>query len=148
MRRIVITGATGFIGIHLINEWLKEDCEIYAVIRPKSPHAHRVPASDHVHLVELSMSEYDRLPAIVDQADCFYHLAWEGVRAPLRDDKELQEKNCDCALSAFHAATKIGCSFFLGSGSQAEYGATYGIVDEDYPCNPNTEYGRQKPLKN
>ena len=34
--KVVITGATSFIGVHLIQEWLKEDCEIFAVVRPNS----------------------------------------------------------------------------------------------------------------
>lgn len=33
---------------------------------------------------------------------------------------------------------------FLGAGSQAEYGFTNGIVDENYPCSPDTAYGREK----
>ena len=144
MKRIVITGATGFIGIHLMEQWLEKDSEIYAVIRPHSKNASRVPKNDHIHVIELPMEEYDQLPVIIDSADYFYHLAWEGARAPFRDDAAMQKNNYDCALQAYEAAKKLGCTFFLGSGSQAEYGTTTGIVDEDYPCNPTTEYGKQK----
>ena len=144
MKRIVITGATGFIGIHLIKQWLDKDVEIYSVIRPKSKNVGRIPKNDHIHIIELKMEEYDKLPGLIDSADCFYHLAWEGARAPFRDDAEIQKNNYNCTLQAYETAKKLGCQFFLGSGSQAEYGLTTEIVDENHPCNPNTEYGKQK----
>lgn len=144
MKRIVITGATSFIGIHLIQEWIKEDCEIIAVIRRNSPNANRILNHSAVRIIELNMEEYDQLPGLIGSADCFYHLAWEGARQPYRDDPVLQQKNYFCTIEAFHAAQETGCSFFLGSGSQAEYGIMTGLVDEETLCQPVTEYGKQK----
>ena len=144
MKRVVITGATGFIGIHLIKEWLEKDVEVFAVIRPNSKNAGRIPQNDHIHIIEQRMDEYDTLPRLIDSADYFYHLAWEGARVPFRDDTEMQKNNYKCTLMAYESAKKLGCSFFLGSGSQAEYGPTNGIIDETYPCNPTSEYGKQK----
>ena len=57
MKRIVITGATGFIGIHLIKQWLEKDAKIYAVIRPNSKNAGRIPKNDHIRIIELKMEE-------------------------------------------------------------------------------------------
>ena len=144
MKKIVITGATGFIGTHLIEQWLAKDVEVYTVIRPHSKNADRIPKNAHIHIIELQMGEYDRLLGLVGSADYFYHLAWEGARVPYRDDVEMQNNNYKCTLQAYETAKKLGCKFFLGSGSQAEYGSTTGIVDENYPCNPTTEYGKQK----
>ena len=144
MKKIVITGATSFIGIHLIQEWLKEQCEIFAVVRPNSENIDRIPQNVKIHVMELEMLDYDKLPDIINKADFFYHLAWEGARVPYRDDKILQRKNYDCTLKAYEVAVKMGCNFFLGSGSQAEYGVMQGLVDETYPCNPITEYGKEK----
>lgn len=142
--KVVITGATSFIGVHLIQEWLKEDCEIFAVVRPNSANIKHLVNDDRIHIVEKDMKEYYTLANVIDDADCFYHLAWEGARAPYRDDKNMQVNNYNCTLDAFDSAIKMGCKFFLGSGSQAEYGITDGLVDENYPCNPNTEYGKEK----
>lgn len=144
MKKVVITGATSFIGVHLIKEWLKESCEIFAVVRPNSRHIDRLPQDDKIHIIEREMTGYDSLSADIKEADCFYHLAWEGARAPYRDDKIMQEKNYISTLKAFDSAIRMGCTFFLGSGSQAEYGMTNGAVNETYPCHPNTEYGREK----
>ncbi|MCI6996813.1 MAG: NAD(P)-dependent oxidoreductase [Eubacterium sp.] len=142
--KIVITGATGFIGLHLINEWLKDDAEIYSVIRPNSKNKQLIPTMPQVHLVECEMDDYDHLQDLIKEADYFYHFAWEGARAPYRDNEDIQRKNYECSVKAIHSAYRMGCSFFLGSGSQAEYGITTGIVDEEYPCNPVNAYGKEK----
>lgn len=142
--KIVITGATGFIGLHLLKEWLKDNAEIYAVIRPNSKNKYLISPTPQVHLIECEMNDYDHLHELIEQADCFYHFAWEGARAPHRDNEDIQEKNYECSVKAIHSAYKMGCRFFLGSGSQAEYGITTGIVDEEYPCNPVNSYGIEK----
>lgn len=144
MKKIVITGATSFIGVHLIKEWIKEPCEIFAIVRPNSFNITRLPQDEKIHIIEREMSEYDNLIYDIKEADCFYHLAWEGGRSPYRDDAELQKKNYVCSLKAFDSAVSMGCTFFLGSGSQAEYGSINGLADENYPCSPNTEYGKEK----
>ncbi len=144
LNRIIITGATGFIGVFLIKEWLKQTCEIYAVIRPGSEKKKRIPQSERVHIVELSIDEYDKIPEVITKGDLFYHLAWEGTRAPLRDDYEIQIRNYNATVAAFQAARDVGCKLFVGSGSQAEYGKMSGVVDENSPCFPDTAYGKEK----
>jgi len=144
MKKVVITGATSFIGVHLINRWLKTDCEITAVVRPDSKNLPRLPENNQIRIVTLEMGDYDRLPDFVEKADYFYHLAWEGSRRPLRDDKALQQRNFECSVKAMDAAVNMGCSLFLGVGSQAEYGDQGQSADESFPCNPVSEYGKQK----
>lgn len=144
MKRVVITGATGFIGVHLVGEWLKEECEIIAVVRPDSVNLPRLPENSQIRIVTLEMGDYDKLPSYIGQADYFYHLAWEGSRAPLRDDAALQERNFRCSILAINAARKMNCKMFMGVGSQAEYGSQGSTANESYPCNPTNEYGKQK----
>jgi nucleoside-diphosphate-sugar epimerase len=144
MKKIVITGATSFIGVHLINEWLRHDCDIYVIVRPNSTNISRLPVNSHIHVVELIMDDYDQISSKVQEADYFYHLAWEGARVPYRDDQKIQENNYMCSIKAMHAAHLMGCEFFMGSGSQAEYGKMGDSVTEQTKCVPNTEYGKYK----
>lgn len=144
MKSVVLTGATSFIGVHLIQELLKKNYKIYAIVRPNSANLNRLPENDHIHVVELDMTQYDALPQYIEKADCFYHLAWEGARVPHRDNAQLQRKNYECAVMAMRAARRLSCRTFLGTGSQAEYGKMTGPVDESYPCAPVTEYGKEK----
>lgn len=144
--KIVITGATSFIGVHVIKECVNNNYEVYAVVRPNSSNLSRLPESTHIHVVEMDMKNYDKLDEFIRWADSFVHLAWEGARVPHRDNADMQQKNYEYAISAMNAAKRLGCKMFLGSGSQAEYGKMEGEVTELSPCVPNTEYGKQKLL--
>lgn len=144
MKSIVITGATSFVGIHLIRRWLKTDCHIYAVVRPDSKNINRLPEDERISFVELDLQDYGKLPMYISEADVFYHFAWEGTRMPYRDNDQMQEANYRYAVNAMEAAMKMGCKCFVGSGSQAEYGVTNGPVDENHPCIPLSAYGKYK----
>lgn len=146
MKNVIITGATSFIGVHLIKEYLKNNCKVIAVVRPNSKNLSRLPESDLLKVVELPMEKIEDILRNVanEQTDIFYHLAWEGVRAPYRDDAILQNNNYDCAVKAMNVAKELGCRVFIGSGSQAEYGKCVGKIDENYKTKPITEYGKAK----
>lgn len=145
MKSVIVTGATSFIGVHLIKELLKQNYKVYAVVRPNSKNIERLPRHDNLVVLEVELSDTkDIISLISDKVFAFYHLAWEGARAPYRDDKTMQDKNYQAALDAFQVASKLEAKIFIGSGSQAEYGKFNGVVDENYPCDPITEYGKAK----
>lgn len=145
MAKIIVTGATSFIGVHLIEELLKKQQEVWAVVRPNSKNIRRLLNFKNLHIVECSLENIEDLVYYIsDKCDVFYHLAWEGARAPFRDDKLLQENNYQAALKTFNIAKKMGCNKFVGAGSQAEYGKTIGHIDEEYTESPLTEYGKAK----
>lgn len=145
MKYVVVTGATSFIGIHLIKKLLQNNYKVYAVVRPNSKNIARLPKHSNMVMLEVELSNTkDILNYISGDIYAFYHLAWEGARVPYRDDKVMQEKNYQAAIDAFEVALSLNVKKFIGIGSQAEYGKFNGVVDESYPCNPLTEYGKSK----
>ena len=52
MKRIVVTGATSMIGTALIEECLRHDVEVYAVVRADSSKKDRLPRDKRVHLIQ------------------------------------------------------------------------------------------------
>ena len=72
------------------------------------------------------------------------HLGWEGSGSANRTNPEIQARNIGYALEALGAAARLGCTRFLFSGSQAEYGIADGLMREDSPCHPVSEYGKDK----
>jgi Nucleoside-diphosphate-sugar epimerases len=145
VRKIVVTGATSFIGIHLINLLLEKGVFIYAIVRPNSININRIHLTDNIKIIEADLSDYDKLHTLInDQIDICYHLAWEGARIPYRDDVVLQQKNYDASISLMNCCKEWNVGFFLGIGSQAEYGKCIGNITEEYETNPTTEYGKAK----
>ena len=146
MKNVVVTGATSFIGVHIIKEYLKNNCAVIAVVRPNSKNLDRLPKNNLLTVIEIGMEKIERLIEKIEikKIDIFYHLAWDGVRVPYRDDAILQNENYMCAINAMKVAKQLGCDTFIGAGSQAEYGKCIGKIDENYPAKPVTEYGKAK----
>ena len=145
MKRILVTGATSFIGINLVNKLLNNGCKVYAVIRPNSNNISRLSKHKNLYIIEKKLEDLVSLQKdLEEKIDVFYHLAWDGTRAPYRDDAKIQGSNYDAAVKAFKLSIELGCKKFIGVGSQAEYGKTSGLITESYPTFPLTEYGKAK----
>lgn len=153
--RIIITGATGTIGMALINKCIESKIEAVALVNPDSNRLDRIPQDPFVKVVkcglaDLSMATAGSLGIGETEsgsgiyADAFIHLAWGGTFGDSRNNRELQDKNALYALDSVNLAKRLGCSVFVGAGSQAEYGRISGVLTPDTPCNPENEYGRAK----
>lgn len=141
MENVIITGATGEIGLALVEELLYCHKNVVVLARPDSKRIGRLPHSKHLQIVECEMrkiSEY----ANPHSFDVFYHLGWDFSR----DHKYVEKHflNAEYTLDAIKLAIKLGCKCFVGAGSQAEYGRAEGRTDELTPCFPETAYGIAK----
>lgn len=140
--KYVITGATSFIGQELVTRLLEQGESVIAVCRKDSIKSKLLPES--VGIIYVDMAEYSDLDSLIDQADVFIHLAWDGTNHAGRNIKETQRVNIENTVSAIKAAKRMGCSLFVESGSQAEYGSITSPISENTPCNPFSEYGKAK----
>lgn len=143
---VVITGATGILGLALINRLLAEHLELYIICHPGSSRNKNIPHSGNIHLIDCDISDLSKLPTIIGKTcDVFFHFAWVGTGNPLnRMNMRLQLQNVQYALDAVDAANELGCKVFIGAGSQAEYGRIDGIIHPDSPTNPISGYGMAK----
>ena len=109
MKRAVITGPTGSIGIALINELVANGIEVLAVVRPGSMRADRIKESSLVKRVSCDLSELEKLPELIPEgADVFYHFGWDGTFGDSRNNMHGQNLNVKYALDAVEAAAKLG----------------------------------------
>jgi hypothetical protein len=96
----------------------------------------------------LNLEHIEELPEHIGTAgrvDGFYHIAWLGTRHPReRFDMRLQADNIRHAITAVEVSRMLECEFFVGAGSQAEYGAVSGVLRPDTPAAPLSGYGMAK----
>jgi nucleoside-diphosphate-sugar epimerase len=145
MKKIIVTGATSFIGNRLIEKMQHEGYFVYAVIRENSLNCRTIKQTAHLNIIECNLDSLDRLPSLIDtKCDVLVHLAWEGARGTGRNDPLLQESNYRNSLKILDAATALGARKIITAGSQAEYGIHKDKITEETLCLPNTEYGRYK----
>lgn len=143
-KRIVITGATGFIGRYLARVFLDYGNQVYALVRPGSKNTGALPVHENLITVEAGLDHVVDCIPVIGQADAFLHLAWGGVNREEIDSPEVQGRNVACSLDCVRAAAKLGCGIFMDAGSRVEYGAVEGMMQEDALCSPMNQYGKAK----
>lgn len=138
---VLLTGATGFLGRHLLERLLREDLAIHAVTRTGiGPYRERV-----------TWHRGDLLDPAVPAAliQCvrpafLLHNAWMAVPGRFwSDPANIDWLHASCRLMAAFAAQ--GGRHFVGVGTCAEYDWSASTFVEDHtPIRPATLYGKAK----
>lgn len=144
--KAIVTGATGMVGVAIIKQLIKKDCEIVAIVRPNSKNILRLPKYDKIQIVECELSQLSTLNDIC--GNVFFHLAWDGVYGERRDNPLIQKTNIDMTFDAIDLANRSGCKKFVFAGSQAELGKQKCKIGCENIPNPNMNYGYAKLLCN
>lgn len=169
--RVIVTGATSFIGRAVTKELLAGGHHVFAVVRPDSPGLPQLEMlapeaegksgrkGECLTFLPFALKDIRKLescPALVPSsalkshsapkgmAELWLHLGWEGAVSAIRQDPHVQARNIGYALDSLHTAARLGCARFLFCGSQAEYGIVDGIMGEEILCHPVSEYGKDK----
>ena len=143
INKAVVTGCSGAVGYGLVKALVSHGAEVILLGR-SMPELYGInPAKIKFYKCELS--QYANFTCD-ETADAFFHLAWSGTYGGGRNDAQLQTKNVDYTLEAVKLAKRLGCTAFVGTGSQAEYGSVpYGtMLSPSLECKPQTEYGKAK----
>ena len=144
MKKAIITGPTGAVGIALIRELIAQNVEVLAVCRVGSKRIGDIPKHEKVHILECDLADLTGLKTETEY-DAFYHFGWDGTfGADARNDMSSQIRNIGYTIDAVHAAARCGCKKFIGAGSQAEYGRVDGLLTALTPTFPENGYGMAK----
>lgn len=122
VNKVIVTGATGFIGKALTVRLLQEGKTVYSVVKNDSKIDGLKQYGDLITIVA-SFKDYFNLHRLIkdDDIDVFYHFAWEGVFGDAFRDYELQLNNAHYACDAIMAAIKLKCKKFVFAGTLNEY---------------------------
>ncbi len=119
MKRVIVTGANGFIGRALIEKLIKEKVHILAidiVFQENSLWGNLYVTKMPIDLNDLSQLE--KIPN--DTYDAFYHLAWRGINGVDKADPMVQLMNIQMTIRCADIAKKRECKKFLCAGTIAE----------------------------
>jgi len=144
MKKVIVTGASSFIGAVLSRKLLDKGYFVFAVVRFGSKNIDKIPIHPNLKILNADLSGIYILLKGNLKIDAFFHFGWDGLGSVGRNDKDIQNQNVNNALKAIEVANCMGCKCFIFAGSQAEYGIINGLITEDTPCKPLIEYGKAK----
>lgn len=120
MKKVIVTGANGFIGSSLIEKLVANGVSVVAL--DISFAVSRMPESELVKAIVLKLDNVDEMleKIPVGEYDAFYHLAWQGVNGADKADSTVQLKNCQMTINCATVAKTLNCKKLLCAGTIAE----------------------------
>ncbi len=120
MKRVIITGADGFVGSYTVEACLAHGAEVLAIDLAKEPR--RLQTSDTLKYLSCDMADLDTMRQAIpcDTYDTMIHFAWAGSAGPERMNYELQLRNAAATVELMKFAKEIGCTRFVCAGSIME----------------------------
>jgi nucleoside-diphosphate-sugar epimerase len=146
--KILITGASGFIGSFIVEEAIKQGFETWAAMRKSSSKEYL--QDERIHFIELNLSKKEQLVDQLRGHDFDYVVHAAGVTKCL-NKQDFMRINCEGTKNLVEAILEVGMPLkrLVYLSSLSIFGAIkeqqpYDEIRETDTPQPNTEYGRSK----
>jgi nucleoside-diphosphate-sugar epimerase len=139
--RVMVTGATGFVGRHVVDALLAKGHSVTAVARDRAK-AQSLPGFERVDFIACDLHDDYRPVLLNDPPDALMHLAWPGL--PNYSGFFHIGRNLPSDLAFLEAAVDAGVAQIMVAGTCLEYGMQYGPLTEQAETAPTTAYGFAK----
>jgi len=143
-RRILLTGATGFIGSHLAKLLVREGQTVFAIIRPGSDRWRLHDVLDKLTVLELDLTDTLALAEQLRmvQPELCMHLAWRGWSGASAAEDNIS--SLSISLELIRTISRLGCRRFIVAGTCFEYDMLHDPLSERTPLRPHDLYGTCK----
>lgn len=144
MKKILVTGATGFIGNYVIKQLLLQNCTVIATssTREKAEMADWYPRVKYISFDLKKFDSYINYYTFFESPDAVIHLAWEGL--PNYKAAFHLEENLPGHYSFLKNLIENGLIDLTVTGTCFEYGMQEGCLMEDMPVEPANAYAVAK----
>ena len=143
--KVLITGASGFIGSHVARLLVTEGCEVHAVIRESSNLWRIQDILESLHLLRCDLLAVEEVNAYLEKIkpELCIHLAWYAIPGKYLNAKENLD-SLNASLNLASQLAEVGCKRFVGVGTCFEYDFSFGYFSESSPTKPLTLYAANK----
>lgn len=144
-KRVLVTGASGFVGANLARRLIAEGHEVRLLLRPNH-NPWRLAGLDPALFVMADLGDAGAVLQAVTSTrpEWIFHLAAHGAYASQRGWSEMLETNVTGTVNLVHAGLEAGVDSFVNTGSSSEYGFKDHAPPEDDVVEPNSDYAVTK----
>lgn len=145
--KILITGASGFVGANLTRRLLQENYEVHILSQSFSNNWRLTDVLPRLNNHTVDLLQKQKLKELMKQIkpEVIFHLAAIGVLAGiLPPEKKLIETNILGTINLMSACNEIGYKCFVNTGSSSEYGSKRKPMKETDICEPMSAYAISK----
>jgi nucleoside-diphosphate-sugar epimerase len=139
--KVMVTGATGFVGRHVVNALLGRGHSVAAVARDADK-ARSLPWFKSVEFMACDLHHNYRALFLNGRPDALIHLAWPGL--PNYRGFFHVSRNLPGDVAFLEASVDCGVGHIVVAGTCLEYGMQSGPLNELADTAPTTAYGLAK----
>jgi NAD dependent epimerase/dehydratase len=149
-RRVLVTGAGGFIGSHLTERLAELGAHTRAAIRYSSTATRGwlsgSPFEKDIEFVTIDITDRDTVKKAAKDIDVVFHLAaLIGIPYSYDAPQSYVRTNVEGSVNVFQAALEMGVGRVVHTSTSEVYGtARYVPIDEDHPLQGQSPYSASK----
>lgn len=145
MKKVIITGANGFIGRNLSLHLAAQGYEVVALVAKDFPYDFLL-GKERIQCVEFTFDNLAELnhETALNGASILYHLAWAGVSTTYKNEALTQAQNIQYGLKVLEFAKENSIPRVIVPGSASEYACGQSIINGHNIAAPSDMYSASK----
>ena len=146
-KKVLVTGATGFIGANLARRLISLGFNVNLILRARSNPWRIKDILSKVKIYEGDLRDQKTLNKLVNKIkpQIIYHLATYGSYPSFQKDlQQMIQTNIVGTANLLNTCSKVGFDLFVNTGTSSEYGIKNAPISETDLLEPNNDYGVTK----